>query len=141
MNLGDRRPPDSRPKLQEQNHARPEQIVSPRTHPPPRRTSPRTALRRPRPAPCTRQGATGHHSRGNTITLVEERPPWSDQTAADWTSSPIAQFRFQPTSQLWALYWPDRNTRWHLFAETPPTADIAQLAHALDLDTNGTFWG
>ena len=68
-------------------------------------------------------------------------PPWGDAAAADWTSSPVAQFRYQPTSKLWALYWPDRNTRWHLFAEAPPTADIGKLAHAVSLDATGIFWG
>ena len=79
--------------------------------------------------------------RGNTITLTEERAPWRDDPGAEWTSSHVAQFRFQPASQLWALYWCDRDTRWHRFEETPPTADIAQLAHAVDLDTTGIFWG
>ena len=79
--------------------------------------------------------------RGNTLTLVEERVPWNDAAGTDWTSSPVAQFRYQPTSKLWALYWPDRNTRWHLFAETPPTADIGELAHAVNLDATGIFWG
>ncbi len=79
--------------------------------------------------------------RGNTLTLVEERAPWDDEVDVDWTSSPVAQFRFQASSQLWALYSCDRNGRWGRFAETPPTADIAQLSHAVDLDTTGIFWG
>ena len=79
--------------------------------------------------------------RGNTITLTEERAPWRDDPGAEWTSSHVAQFRYHASSQQWSLYWADRNGRWRPFGEAPPTADIAQLAHALDLDTTGTFWG
>ena len=79
--------------------------------------------------------------RGNTITLTEERAPWRDGPGAEWTNSPVAQFRYQPTSQLWALYWFDRNNRWRPFEETPPTADIAELVHAVDRDPAGIFWG
>ena len=79
--------------------------------------------------------------RGNTVTIVEERAPWNPAASADWTTSAIAQFRYQASTRLWTLCWADRNGRWCSLSETPPTADIAELARILDADTTGVFWG
>jgi hypothetical protein len=41
----------------------------------------------------------------------------------------------------WTLYWPDRNSRWHLYPDTQPTAEIEWLLREIDLDPHCAFWG
>lgn len=47
--------------------------------------------------------------RGNSITLIEERPAYLDPK--QWTKLPIAQFRYSEDGK-WTLYCADRNSRW-----------------------------
>lgn len=63
--------------------------------------------------------------RGSSVTIVERRAPWRPDFGPDWTSRPIAQLRYASTT--WRLYWPDRNTRWHLIPDVPAAASPAAL--------------
>jgi hypothetical protein len=49
--------------------------------------------------------------RGNWVTLIERRPPWRPERSPEWTSSPVAQIRFEDGN--WMLYWADRDSKWH----------------------------
>ena len=49
--------------------------------------------------------------------------------------------RFDPATRLWTLYWPDRNTRWHVYEDAEPTDDVEWLLREIDLDPSGIFWG
>lgn len=69
------------------------------------------------------QVAFGYATRGASITLLERRAPWDG--VGDWTARPFAQLR--RTGSTWRLYWPDRNTRWHLREEFPAANDLQTL--------------
>lgn len=80
-----------------------------------------------------------HKVRGNSITLIERRPPWRGGGA--WSSSPIAQLRYSADDGAWTLHCCDRNRRWHVYEFAEPTADLDELVDAIDLDRTGIFWG
>jgi len=78
-------------------------------------------------------------TRGNSVTLFEDRPVW--RMPGQWTHGKIAQFRYDPTSDRWTLYWSDRNGRWLRNPTTRPTTNIAALIQEVDKDPAGAFWG
>ena len=76
---------------------------------------------------------------GNKATLIETRPFYCDPSI--WTETPIAQFRFDLKTKKWALYFMDRNSRWHLYDLVEPSADFEDMLKGLDNDRTGIFWG
>lgn len=78
-------------------------------------------------------------TRGNYVTLFEHRPVW--RLPDEWTDGKVAQFRCDPTSQRWTLYWSDRHGRWLRYEGKAPAADIAALIQEVDKDPAGAFWG
>jgi hypothetical protein len=48
-----------------------------------------------------------HRVRGNTITLVERRPPCQPGSDAEWSAADIAQLRYDDASARWSLFWSD----------------------------------
>jgi hypothetical protein len=85
-----------------------------------------------------RQVKMGFSIRGNSITLIEERPHW--QKPDLWIKSPIAQFRYDPNNGKWTLYCADRNSRWHDY-QLKPERDIRVLLREVDADPTQIFWG
>ena len=77
--------------------------------------------------------------RGAAVTLVEERPNFSNPK--EWTRSSIAQFRRAATSSLWTLYWRDRNGRWHLFQPRPGSRRLEVLLQVVEEDATCIFFG
>ena len=77
--------------------------------------------------------------RGNAITLFEHRPVW--RMPDKWTNGKVAQFRYDPTSERWTLYWSDRHGRWLRYEGKRSAADIAALIREVDQDPAGAFWG
>ena len=57
--------------------------------------------------------------RGRSVTILECRPPWHPELV-DWLRQPLAQMRFDPDTNLWSLYWADRNSRWHRYDDLDP---------------------
>jgi Protein of unknown function (DUF3024) len=96
------------------------------------------------PAPLQDQVRVEHRVRGRTVTIVEQRPPWSSTLGPEWTTMPIAQLRYAPPPPAggrWRLYWADRNSRWHLMDDVAPATTPAPLLAELDADPTGIFWG
>jgi hypothetical protein len=77
-----------------------------------------------------------HALRGSTVTIIETRPPW-DGTDGEWTRRPIAQLRHD--GKQWRLWWPDRNTRWHL-VDAPAATSPEPLLAVLDDPGSAPFW-
>jgi hypothetical protein len=77
--------------------------------------------------------------RGETVSLFEERPYFQDP--AQWTSTPIAQFRFNSDDKTWSLYCADRNSKWHLYDRAKPSRQFNHLLRAVEHDPTGIFWG
>ncbi len=73
--------------------------------------------------------------------LVERRVPWdapNAQFGRHWTARPLARLRHSTAG--WRLYWPDRNTRWHLVNDVPAAASVVPLLEAVD-DPRRAFHG
>ena len=77
--------------------------------------------------------------RGRAITIVERRPPWSELVGTQWSTTRVAQLRYD--SGLWTLYCSDSDDRWWPYDETDPAPSIRPLLAAIDEDVTGIFWG
>jgi hypothetical protein len=77
--------------------------------------------------------------RGNSVTLIEERPLFTDPST--WVGLAVAQFRFNPKTSKWTLYCADRNSRWQEYLESEPDEKIETLLRHVDEDVTGIFWG
>ncbi len=77
--------------------------------------------------------------RGNSVSLLEERPYFQDPS--QWTSTPVAQFRFDQDDKTWTLYCPDRNSKWHVYDHAKPSRQFIHLLRAVEDDATGIFWG
>ena len=76
--------------------------------------------------------------RGSSVTLYEERPPYTGQ--GEWSKMAVAQFRYGQDG-CWTLYCADRNSRWHEYYDVDPTEDIGELLEEVTDDPTGIFWG
>lgn len=80
--------------------------------------------------------------RGDTITIVERRPPWNPELiGTDWTSLKVAQLRFDAASGQWSLYCADRNERWWAYDNIDASGSVDPLLAEIDEDPTGIFWG
>ena len=91
------------------------------------------------PAHIRDQVRLSFSSKGDTITLYEERVHFRD--SSKWTKSSVAQFRFEIETKEWMLYCSDRNSRWHIYDLAKPTKDFLKLIKIVDEDSTGIFWG
>jgi DUF3024 family protein len=73
------------------------------------------------------------------VTILECRPPWREDFGPEWSSTKVAQLRYD--GGVWTLYCPDSNGRWWRYDEAAPASDVAPLLAALDEDVTGIFWG
>ncbi len=92
------------------------------------------------PVPVRHQVRLEFRFRGNDVVLVERRPPWRGDRA-EWTSSKVARFKYQPTERRWSLFWPDRNGRWHPYEGFGEVATFREVVSEVDTDLTGIFWG
>ena len=92
------------------------------------------------PAHVRAQVRLEYTARGNDLTLVERRVPW-DGSDREWTSLPIALFRWQPQTATWLLKWADRNGKWLDYPDLDPVGDIAIAIAEVDADRNCCFFG
>lgn len=59
----------------------------------------------------------------------------------EWASMPVAQFRYDTDTQLWSLYWADRNSRWDRYWDLDPESTLEPLLKEVEADPTGIFWG
>jgi hypothetical protein len=93
------------------------------------------------PADLREEVRLEHSVRGSRITLIERRAPWSERVGPDWTSTDVAQLRYDARSGRWTLYAPDRNGRWFLYDHAGPSGDVGPLLNEIDEDPSGVFGG
>jgi hypothetical protein len=48
--------------------------------------------------------------------------------------------RFDPETNLWSLYWADRNSRWHRYDDLDP-GPVDELLREIAEDPTCIFWG
>jgi hypothetical protein len=82
-----------------------------------------------------------HALRGNSITLIERRPPWSELVGPERSSMKIAQLRYAPKARVWSLYTCDSNYRWWPYDFIEPASDVGPLLAEIDADPTSIFWG
>jgi Txe/YoeB family toxin of Txe-Axe toxin-antitoxin module len=80
-----------------------------------------------------------HTVRGNSVTLIEARPPF--RGPAEWSQLRVAQFRYDAGSGTWTLHYADRNGRWHQYWDMEPSKKLDDLIREVDQDPTGIFWG
>jgi hypothetical protein len=78
--------------------------------------------------------------RGNSVTLWENRAPWT-ASMTTWTTSAVAQLRYDPKAGAWMLYCRDRNERWHEDENLTPVKNLDSILAELDRDPTGIYWG
>ena len=75
------------------------------------------------------------------VTVLECRPPWQGHAESPWTRFPIARLRYTKARQEWALYWRDRNLKFHVYDLVEPTRNVETLLDEVDRDPTCIFWG
>jgi hypothetical protein len=80
----------------------------------------------------------GFRFRGNNVTLYKERPAFAEPKMRE--ESLAAQFRFNPRTKEWVLYWADRNSRWHSYELIEPSRNFETLIKEVHEDPTGIFW-
>jgi hypothetical protein len=80
-----------------------------------------------------------HRVRGNAITIVERRPPWREDVGPEWSSTTVAQLRFD--GSVWTVHCADSSGHWWPHDLAAPARDVAPLLAAIDEDPTGIFWG
>jgi len=78
-------------------------------------------------------------TRGKNVSIHERRPPW-DGSPGDWTSTPIAQLRYEGDG-AWTLYFADRNSKWVRYPELEPMQPVDVHINELEVDPTCLFWG
>lgn len=78
--------------------------------------------------------------RGSSVTIFENRAPWRPEFI-EWTSTSVAQMRYDVKTGKWTLYCADRNSRWHKYEGLLPSKNIDQILAEIDRDPTGIFWG
>ena len=80
--------------------------------------------------------------RGDAVTLVERRiPSQRGMKSQPWTRMAIARFRYEVKGARWTLYWPDRDSRWHVDDGIEPAPDLGLLLMQVDRDPTRIYWG
>ncbi len=72
------------------------------------------------------------------VSIHERRPPFMG--TGDWTSSPIAQIRYEGDG-TWTLYFGDRYGGWTMYFDLGPKQRIDVIIEELDTDPTCVFWG
>jgi hypothetical protein len=74
----------------------------------------------------------------SSVLLIQQRP--SFMSADNWTSKPVAKFRYSQARSTWSLYWPDANERWRQIPNVPAEKNIDALLKVVLSDPLGVFW-
>lgn len=79
-----------------------------------------------------------YQTRGNRVALVETRPLFIDPGIMN--SVNVAQFEFDPESQIWTLYWYDRKNRRQPYPTGRNRDTLEKLVAEVATDPTGIFW-
>ena len=82
-----------------------------------------------------------YNVRGSAITITERRAPWRAESGPEWTSSKIAQLRYDPATATWSLHWRDSRGRWLPYEGVNTARDVGPLLAEVGADPYGCFWG
>ena len=77
--------------------------------------------------------------RAGRVTLSQRSAPTFPELAAEWSTAPIAQLRYDPATHRWTLMWPDTGGRWHRYPDHARDTPEPLLA-IVETDPTGIFW-
>jgi hypothetical protein len=75
------------------------------------------------------------------LTVFECRPPWRPEYRPGWTRFPVVRFDYNKARREWAIFWRDRNLKFHRFDLVAPSRQVETLLAEVDADRTGIFWG
>src|SRR6266508_6155243 len=75
--------------------------------------------------------------RGKSITILEQRPPWNPDFGSEWSSTKVAQLRYDDSVGTWTLYCPDSNGKWHHYDTMRPSQEVEPLLAEIEADPTG----
>ncbi|MFA5890254.1 MAG: DUF3024 domain-containing protein [Actinomycetota bacterium] len=78
-------------------------------------------------------------TRGRSIMIYENRPPWREDFGPEWSKREIARFLYDPDTMTWTLYWANRHGRWLKVPDAPPADDVEPLLRIVQEDRTGAF--
>ena len=73
------------------------------------------------------------------VDIVGVRPPWDG--VGEPTRFPIARLRYTKTTGLWAIYWRDRNLKFHEYTRKRPSKNVQTLLDWIEDSGDPIFWG
>ena len=73
------------------------------------------------------------------VDIVEVRPPWDG--VGEHTRFPIALLRYTQSTGRWAIYWRDRNLKFHEDHRKRATTNIQALLDHIETSDDPIFWG
>lgn len=83
----------------------------------------------------------GYSVRGDQVTITERHPPAFPELGSAWSSTPVAQLRYNnPEAGLWRIYQPSETDRWARY-DHPPSSDAGPLLDEIVRDPTSVFWG
>jgi hypothetical protein len=72
------------------------------------------------------------------VDMVEVRPAWDG--VGEHTRFPIARLRYTKSARQWAIYWRDRNLRFHEYKRKRSTKSVQALLDYIDSSGDPIFW-
>jgi len=67
------------------------------------------------------------------------RPPWD--RVGEPTRFPIARLRYTKSTGQWAIYWRDRNLKFHEYKRKRSTKSVQALLDHIGASGDPIFWG
>ena len=77
--------------------------------------------------------------RGYDVKIIETRPHYIKSN--EWTETPIARLKYDPSTYGWQLYWMRASGRWQRYAELKTTNRLQSLIDEIEKDPYCVFWG
>jgi hypothetical protein len=77
--------------------------------------------------------------KGYDVTVYEERPRWNNPQ--QWSSLPVAKFKYIRKDNVWKLYWMRQDMKWHSYEMPRGTRTLEALVEEVDTDPHGAFFG
>lgn len=73
------------------------------------------------------------------VDIVEVRPPWDG--VGEHTRVPIARLRYTKSAGQWAIYWCDRDLKFHEYKRKRPNKNVQSLLDWIADSGDPIFWG
>jgi hypothetical protein len=73
------------------------------------------------------------------VDIVEVRPPWDG--LGEHTRFPIVRLGYTKSTGLWAIYWRDRNLKFHGYKRKRPSKNVQGLLDHIATSGDPIFWG